>query len=476
MAVAGAEWSRAIAGVEKVKPVDIEKLTEKYLGRPKFNGFAASAEVKDVILEREEALFEKFPGKLKAGARQREGSPIEALCLLFPGRACAGPADTWGWGGSALHIVLENSKGGKRLEEDLASLGARIQWGDNPYIPMDDYLVNPHWAFLRLEAPACSMENAAALLAAFMEDYEITADDVAIAAPALAREYSMRSKQSSPALKNAVYPKLFAGHPWGLPLIPAPGHSAGIDAEVLGGIRKQLHRSSGSVVTIVSPSTREESMALLRRMFGEYRTDGNAVCPDLVPAREVRLMEGESPGSGLQLAVSWRIDGMTNKMFAAMAVAAEALSRRMQLDIRETRGLAYSTGCSMTRVSSRAVVTARLGTRPGNSEEAETALEEVVRGIEVDPLTPAETAAARSRLVSRLSRRELSSAGEALGMALDGLYRGGIDGLALISSVHPDEVAAMADRLAWDSALITRLLPGEKAPEKKSMPPGMMGR
>jgi hypothetical protein len=87
-----------------------------------------------------------------------------------------------------------------------------------------------------------------------------------------------------------------------------------------------------------------------------------------------------------------------------------------------------------------------------------------------------EAAAARSRLVSRLSRRELSSTGEALGIALDHLYRDGRDGLELIAAVPSGEVLEMAGRLGWETALFVRLLPSGEAPEKKSMPPGMMRR
>jgi predicted Zn-dependent peptidase len=476
MAVAGTKWDEAIRGVARTKAGQIARLTEKYLGEPMFNGFFASPVAADASLQRGESFFEELPGGLTAGVRQREGSPVEALCMLFPGRACAGPGELWGWGAAALHTLLENSAGGKGLEEELASLGARIQWGDIPFIPMDDYLVNPYWSFIRLETPAGAMDDAAALLAGFLGGYEITAEDTEAAAGVVAREYSIRSRQSSLALRNEVYPKLFAGHPWGWAQFASPRKFAEAGADAMGGLRRKLHNGTGSIVTMVSRRPVDESMDLLAGVFGDYPADMKPACPDLVPDIEVSLSEGESPGSSLQLAAAWRIDGLTNKQFAALAVAAEALSRRMQLDIRETQGLAYSTGCGMTRVASRAVVTARLGTRPENAEKAETALKANIEAFKADPPTVAETAAAKSRLVSRLSRRQLSSAGEALGIALDGLYRGGYDGLELITEVHPDEVSFMAGYLDPEKALLTRLRPAENGAEKKSMPNGMMGR
>ncbi len=476
MAVAGAGWPAAVAAVEKVKPGQISKLTENRFGNPEFNGFFAAQQAPDVIMDRGETLFETLPGGMTAGVRQRAGSPVEALCLLFPGRACAGPADVWGWGGSALHTVLENCTAGSGLKEELAAMGARVQWQDNPYIPMDDYLVRPDWSFIRLEAPAGKMGGAAALLAGFLEDHVIIGDEIRAAIPVAAREYSMRAGQSSTGLRNTIYRYLFGGHPWGLPLFNSPEGFAAMELTMLSEVRADLHRSPGSVVTLVSPAGHDESLVLLRSVFGEYRTDGAAVCPDIVPLPAGGTVDGTAPGRGAQLAAAWRIDGLSRDQAAAMACAAEVLSRRMQLDIRETRGLAYSTGCSMAMVAGHAVVTARLGTRGENAVEAETALKEDINGLDDDFLTPEEVSAARSRLVSRLSRRELSSAGEALGIGLDRLYRDGTDDLELIARVQYNQVREMAAHLIWENALFVRLLPGENVPEKKSMPPGMMRR
>jgi predicted Zn-dependent peptidase len=476
MAVAGAGWQKAVAAVEKVKRGEISKMVGRYLGEPEFNGFFVTPNAPDVRMERGETSFETLAGGLVAGARQREGSPVEALSLLFPGRACVLPVDLWGWGGSAIHIALENSSGGRSLKEDLASMGARIQWGDNPYIPMDDYLVNPGWSFIRLETPAGRMREAAGLLAGFLEDYIVDSDDIRAAAAAVAREHSMRAEQSSAVLKNTVYKGLFRSHPFGLPLFPSPEDLAGIDSMMVRAARKSLHRNTGCVVTLVSPRVREESLDLLRAVFGRYSTSGMTGCPAIYPGESGGTVEGVSPGSGALLAAAWCLHGLSDREAAALAVAAEALSRRMQLDIRETRGLAYSTGCSMTQVAGHLVVTASLGTRGENAGEAETALREDIEGLVADPITSMEAAAARSRLVSRLSRRELSSTGEALGIALDHLYRDGRDGLELIAAVPSGEVLEMAGRLGWETALFVRLLPSGEAPEKKSMPPGMMRR
>jgi hypothetical protein len=199
-------------------------------------------------------------------------------------------------------------------------------------------------------------------------------------------------------------------------------------------------------------------------------------CPKGAGDYEPGTVDGDSPGSGARLAVAWRLDNLYPEDIAALAVACEVLSRRMQLDIRETRGLAYSTGCSMTQVGGYAVVTAGLGTRGENAERAEKALMENVEGFRIDPVAEEEVATAKSRLLSRLSRRELSCAGEALGMCLDRLLRGGKDRLGLVATAPFEAVSRMAGMLDPGKGVFIRLLPGEMGSEKKSMPPGMMRR
>ena len=474
MAVTGAGWFEAVSAVEKVKQGQIAKLVSGYLGEPEFNGFSAIDRAPDVRMERGEAVFEILPGGLAAGVRYREGSPVEALCLTLPGRACAGQMESDAV--SALFIILEKSAGGQRLKEDLAALGARIQWGDNPYIPMDDYLINPSWALIRLETPAGRMRESAGMLQRFLSEMEMSQADIDAAAPFVAREVGVRSGHSSATLKKTVYGGLFPGHRFGEALYRSPGRWAAPDSADIFDTRRNIFQYKGGVVTLVTASGEAEGIDLLRDIFGDAPVSNRIPCRKSAGDYEPGTVEGGSSGRGAYLAAAWRVDGLSAEEIAALAVSCEILSRRMQLDIRETRGLAYSTGCSMTQVAGYAVITARLGTRGENADKAEKALRENIEGISADPVTAAEAATAKSRLVSRLSRRELSCAGEALGISLNHLYRGGTDGMELIAAAPFEAVREMAGRLIWEKTLFVRLLPSGEPPEKKSMPPGMMRR
>jgi predicted Zn-dependent peptidase len=474
MALAGPRWFDSVSRVGEIKSSHIRKLAAGYLDRPFFNGFSAIPASPKPSAGRRDARSEILEGGMAAAVRRRQGSSVEALCLAFPGRACAG--GTGSDGATSLLITLENSNEGKMLEEKLAVVGARIQWGDNPYISMDDYLVNPSWAFVRIEAPSGTMKEAAALLGAFLADRVISPGDIREAVPFVTRELALREGHSSAAMKRIVYGQLFHGHRFGEPLYPVPESWTPPDSVEINDIRRELFERNGAVVSYVTAGEEDEGLGLLRDIFGDLRVGGSDPCTPVPDRYEPGEIAVKSPGSGGRLSFAWRLDGLSTEETAALAVACEALSRRMQLDIRETRGLAYSVGCSMTQIGRHAVVTAGMSTRGENLDEAVAALRENIEAFAAESPTEAEVATAKSRLVSRLSRRELSCAGEALGICLDHILRDGADGLALIASAPFDLVEDLSGQLRMETALLVKMAPGDKSREKKSMPPGMMGR
>jgi predicted Zn-dependent peptidase len=319
------------------------------------------------------------------------------------------------------------------------------------------------------------MEEAASMLRDFLYSSDLTDGDIGAASPVMAREAGMRAGHSSAALRREIFRGLFPGHAFGRPMYGPPGRWTAPDAASLDKVRERLFHGGGTVASLVTSVDEAAGMEMLGRIFGDIDVSGDP-CPGGPGDYKPVAVMGAAPGSSARLAAAWRIDGLSAEEAAALSVAAEALSRRMQLDIRETRGLSYSTGCSVSMAGGYAVVTAYLGTRGKNLTEAETALRENIEKLATDALTETEGATARSRLLSRLSRRELSCSGEAFAIGQDALSRDGKDGLRLRAEAPHGDILEAAARLEWDKALLIKLLPSENGGEKKSMPPAMMGR
>lgn len=473
IAAVGERYLEAAREAGTVEPRDIERLTRGAFGRMRSNGvlFAGAAAAGPAVRAAEPSLA-RIPGGPALAALAREGSPVAALTLLFPLSCPDGGAEP---GAAAmLHGVMEHGERGRAVAAELGAMGARLRWSDNPFVPMDDHLQSPAHAFVTLEAPAGALEDAARALVGFLASFEITSVELEAAAPAVAGESAARGRSSAAVLREAVYARLFPGHPFGDPLAPAgpiaPGGPGGLER-----FRAALHTGDGAVAALVSPLPSADGAAFLERLLGSYPAGERPACPPL-PPYESGSLEGESGRETALVAAAWRIDGPGPAEAAALEIACEVLSRRMQLRIRESLGLAYATGCSLRLLPGTAVALAAVTTRGENEGEAAAALDAEIARLRAEPPSAGEIATARSRAVSRLMRRFLDSAGRSFGLAEDLFLRGGKDEPALLASVPDEAVVRAAASLEPETALLARLAGSGEPPEKKSPPPGMMRR
>jgi len=120
----------------------------------------------------------------------------------------------------------------------------------------------------------------------------------------------------------------------------------------------------------------------------------------------------------------------------------------MQQDLRETRGLAYSLGISVDLHHDCAVLTASVGTRPENVEEAKEGMLAYLTGGKLDP-SAEEVETAVNGYLSRMRMRRVTSMGQAFTLGTDLFLHGGIEysrreaeGLASVTAAGVRRAAA----------------------------------
>ncbi len=411
---------------------------------------------------------ETLPNGCTVAALERPGSPVAALHILLKGRACGEGAAPSGLS-EILMTLLESSEAGRALAARLEELGARVQFGDNPYVPQDDYLLNPSFAFVRLEAPAGSLEEAASLVVSHCLSSPVTEGDLDEAKKSLAREVGMRSASASYAMRITMWASLLEGHPFAAPLFPSPPviMQAGLDE--FRSLRGRLFAGGNIIATLVSPEAPSEGRGTLRKLFGGAPPGPAAECPLFPDSARAASIEKGTRKETAYIAAGWLARSAKPAGIASFLVAGEVLSRRMQLELREKRGLAYSIECGVAPLPGGAVVIAYLGTGAARLEEARAALEQEVRGLGERPSDEAEIETAKNRLLGKRSRSELSSINAAYALGFDLLLCGRspyqpMNGL--ISAAAAAEVQGAAEAvLSWDQAVVLRLVP--EAPQGK---------
>ncbi|MBN2070532.1 MAG: insulinase family protein [Candidatus Krumholzibacteriota bacterium] len=421
-------------------------------------------------------LTRVFGNGAVAASERRTDSEIAALHIMVRGRNCNEegfyPGIT-----VVLNAALENSVEGKQLSSKLRSLGGSLKWTDNPYVPMDDYYLNPSWSFLRLEAPSGNMNEAAALVSAHLPGSILTEDDLESAKHILRKELAVRSGSAYAALSAAVKRSLFGDHPYSRSVFPDPADLERTSLEQLNRFREKSICGSNLIVTLVSPSEPAEVLDSLEYLFSSMPAGKVSPCPAVEWPVVAGTRDEKSEKSGLYIGAGWRLDDPSIREKAAATVAAEILSRRMQLQIRETLGLAYSTGASVKYLENAIQVTASVATGIENLEKATDALKKEITGLFEDKASSEEIAIARNRIISRLARRTLSSIDQAFSMASDIFLWDGTSKSLLLEEVTDEDVhSTVGTHFSIDRMVIVRMIPSAEGDVKKSPPAGMMRR
>jgi zinc protease len=406
--------------------------------------------------------IETLPNGCVVAAISRPGSPVAALHLMFRGRACAENDPPTGLV-EVLATLLESSAAGKILSTKLDALGARLQLGDNPYVPMDDYLLNPSYAFVRLEAPQSSIREAASLLVDHLLHSPASGDDLAAAKQSLAREVGMRSASTSFVLRETMMGALLGRHPYAFSMFPSPGPLMRVPLSDVLALRERLFTGRNAIATLVSPETPRRGCALLRELLAGM-PEGTAIeCPPLPESPKGDSIEKKIRKEGATIAEGWLARDENAAGTAALMIAGEVLSRRMQLELREKQGLAYSIDCGVAPLPSGAVVIAYLGTGSQRVDEAERALSREIRGLGERPPDDAEIEIAKSRLLGKRARSQLSSINEAWALGFDILLGGDRPYRSmneLIAGASSAEVRSAArENMSGQRGTVVRLLP-----------------
>ncbi len=489
----GSFLNEYIKGVEKVDREDIGDLLKKTFEEIRYNACLVRNGPRRFteLIKQEKGVIETLANGCVVSARRRRGSEIAALSILIKNRNCLETIFVPG-SSIALHGLLEMSEKGGELSQKLEFLGARIEWGDNPYIPMDDYRLNPSFSFIRLEAPSASFEEALRLLIDYILDPEFDQSDIGVVQRRLAMEFAVRSGSPLFRVKELFYHKLLGRHPFANSIFPDKKYWEKMSLEKLQKYRKDYFRGDNIIATLVSGDLPGESIKILSDLFSsfsagnnkmEYGEDNGAwkelssdsICPHF-PERYMKgRYEFSSPGSGAYLMAGFAAPVCDPEEMAAILVTSEILNSRVQSEIREHLGLAYSTGCSAKQVKGGGIISVYLGTRVQNVGKAREEMKKQIGRLVSERPDKNEVIIAINRINSTMARRGLSSINQAFSFGRNLFFFGGQAIKKEIYEVELSGVNKIIDEyFSADAMLYIDLLPSSDAQIDKGVKGGSM--
>ncbi|HKI83694.1 MAG TPA: insulinase family protein, partial [Candidatus Krumholzibacteria bacterium] len=294
-----------------------------------------------------------------------------ALHLLVKNRSAREPADRHGIA-DVLHRLLP--PGGDSPLQD--RIGAELKVADNPWIPFDDYYTTPLYSFVRLSVTDEFYRDAIELLATMCSRSFEDEDELAEVRTQLTGVIGRQAKSSRSLSAARLDQLLFPDQPLADPVLPSMPVLQSITLKEINAFAPKYLAPEHLVLAIVGDVPYQTALekicaAFHTRPTKEATSTDGFVQPESTGESNREVIEVGGAQSTIRMGRVVSVDPADRW---ALEVAVMVLSDRMQQDLRETRGLAYSLGVGIQFLGARAAITASMGTQPKNLEEAESAM------------------------------------------------------------------------------------------------------
>jgi zinc protease len=347
------------------------------------------------------------------------GSDLMAIHLTMRGRALIDRAHGAPGAVNLVHRLLTTGVKGcdeTCLARRLRQMGAVVKLVDDPRFPMDDYYTSGRFSFMRVECPAASGPDVLTLLA------DLTRR-VTFAEPMVAREVRAQldvfaDRQGSASLEagRMLRDALYGDHPLVLPAEGTPESVGALTSAKLREVYADAFAPGNLIWAVVSPLTHADLKAQLTDLLPGTGIPTEGVPPlpaTAAPSRLTASLGGEMAAIRLG---GIRAADPTDAVALDLLVA--IMSDRIQMDLRESKGLSYSLGASAEVTGHELVFTAYLNPPIERVAEGEELLAAAIRNFDAASITQADLDKTRGARGGRTLMRHLSSIGRAYYLAM----------------------------------------------------------
>jgi predicted Zn-dependent peptidase len=347
------------------------------------------------------------------------GSEVFGIHLLVADRTLREPADFPGVSDLAHRLLLGGTalSASGEIARRIERAGIDVKTADSPSIPFDNRYHVPDFSYIRIEGPARSLGEALMMLAEMVRAPTWDEEGWRSAVTGHGSAKKADNRGSEKALQLFFESLLGPDHPLSRPVSGPQGEITSSSEDVKafwGQWPTGYFVPDRLVVTVASPRPAEETLELVEGAFsgGPAAQPARGPYPVPVAAGEATEVEiGEAP----QVTLLWgRLAEVAPEDRASLLVAMDALSDRMTAIVREREGLAYRLGAGVRPIpGGRWILSARVGTRPENSQRVAELLETLVAELGTDRLSDGDLERLNARARRTRMLRGLSAASRA---------------------------------------------------------------
>jgi predicted Zn-dependent peptidase len=241
-----------------------------------------------------------------------------------------------------------------------------------------------------------------------------------------------RADQPFQRALDAAVADAYVGHPYAWPAVGRVESVKTLTHEALLERYASIYRADRMVLAVAGNAPQRRVISAAARLFKNLPgAGGRATGPTATaaPRAERRLIERDARQA--QVLVGFLAPPLTHPDYAPMrvlgAVLGGGMSSRLFLELRDRRGLAYSTGVLPMPRSGPSLLVSYLGTAPANTEAAVSGMLAEIDRLRREPVDQRELARAKAWMLGNLAMDRRTSARHAWYLAFYELVADGWD-------------------------------------------------
>ena len=407
-------------------------------------------------------IREVLPNGLVVLVREDAGVGVVAASLLVRGGSAFESADTAGVTNFLQRVMLRGTKrhSALALAEAAEELGGVLDAsGDVDYAEVRGTALARHW------------EALLALLAEVATEPTLPPAEIERERTLILGQLQSRADQPFRRAFDAVVADLYGDHPYAWPALGRTESVSRLTREALVDRYTVAYRADRMVLAIAGGVPRHRVISTAEKLFKRVPAASAPAAPpamDAAPRGDRRVLERDARQA--QVLVGFLAPPVTHPDYAAMRVLAAVLgggtSSRMFVELRDRRGLAYSTGVMTSNRAGPSIFLPYIGTAPANADAAVAGVLAEVSRLRQKRVEARELARAKAWLLGNLAMDRRTSARHAWYLAFYELVGGGWQWperfSRAVDAVTVGDLTRVADRyLAQPTVVVLR--PAERA-------------
>ncbi|MCP4686226.1 MAG: insulinase family protein [bacterium] len=367
---------------------------------------------------------EVLPNGLTVLVKSGSGSEVFAVNILGKNRSTNEPEGKAGITDFVNRCFEKGTSGrdASQLASDLAAIGANLTLCDNPWIPYDDRYTSRRFSFVKFETIEPFASEGFRLCCDLLLDPVFDSAEVENVRNGMLGVLRRNAGSPTKVARDRFYGLLFQGSSFANPIMGTLESLEAITVADLKEHHRRQYSPENMIFSIATSRDTAEVLSWVRDRLGSLEPAGLAAAKVLSPA--LRRFDRSYAHVALekeQIAIyaGGTLPGANADDAVDLTIATSVLSSRLYSELRERKGLAYSTGASAKIDREFGWYYLSIATGSENYREALEGLELQTDKLAFDGPRDDEVNRARNRLWGRLMSAKLSRLNQAYYLGLD---------------------------------------------------------